>query len=398
MSQVSVTVIKETDSNFTLGERVEQLTLLLLQIVAYHKDRHAQSGIRFRPKKGLRHQLEGFDFRDVATKQDTISPKVATLKCRGWTDFANTIHAVPLFGVGFGELLKPVTTEGSAACCISTKSVPAGSDFLAAYGADLHALRKELEMEPQENPWEIAVDTYWHSPEGVAFTSCVCKNQTTQMRANQRTAITSGIIKGMDVAINGLFRRRANNPADRAQVLLSATFKRLFTPGLTSPSHIVLTGAVIFGHSWKFPLRWERQRDSPPNYGEPDFADEDDSLEIAATLVDRGIGAGVSSSSSADLLSPDGSSIGGNASSSPSSAPTSLYSMKQNPIFSVDGNSYPSSTISSAGQRADPVSSPKRSLGESQTGDAENEVADSRKLRRVSRGLGRKDPDAPESE
>ncbi len=54
------TRLKTTSANFTLGERVEQLCHVLLQITAYHDDLNTQSGLGWRIKKSPRHQIEGF--------------------------------------------------------------------------------------------------------------------------------------------------------------------------------------------------------------------------------------------------------------------------------------------------------------------------------------------------
>ncbi len=55
-------------------------------------------------------------FMDVATRHDTLWPKVATLHAAsmGWVHLARALHAVPLFGVGFGELFRPVSQRGPA--------------------------------------------------------------------------------------------------------------------------------------------------------------------------------------------------------------------------------------------------------------------------------------------
>ncbi|KAI6576213.1 hypothetical protein MCOR06_011122 [Pyricularia oryzae] len=382
-SSDTVIEIKDTKKNFTLGERVVQLCETLLQIVAYHKEHHSQSGYQFRPRKGLRNQIEGFEFLDVAFKQDTINPKVATLKCMGWTDFANNIHAVPLFGVGFGELLRPKRSEGNTVCCISTASVPMGSDFLAAYGADLHLMLR-LGGSKSRNPWRIATDLYWHAPDGEAFSSCLCDKGAPDADNDHASHKTRGR-KGKDV-IRGLIRREAYNPADRAQL------------GLKSPTHIVSTGAVIFGHSRKFPLRWDRKGDKPPETGEPDHHDEEDTVGIATQMGDSGIGTSVDSSSVGDKSSRSGSSLGGNASaSSPSAAPNSMYALGCNPAVPVDEDSRLLSARSATVEGDGLITSQKRSLCESQTGDADDDdLGNSRKLRRVGRGLGRIDPEAPE--
>lgn len=314
----------------------------------------------------------------------------------GWTDFANNIHAVPLFGVGFGELLRPKRSDGNTVCCISTASVPMGSDFLAAYGADLHLMLR-LGGSKSRNPWRIATDLYWHAPDGEAFSSCLCDKGAPDADNDHASKHKTRGRKGKDV-IRGLIRREAYNPADRAQVLLPSKFKLLFQLGLKSPTHIVSTGAVIFGHSRKFPLRWDRKGDKPPETGEPDHDDEEDTVGIAIQMGDSGIGTSVDSSSVGDKSSRNGSSLGGNASaSSPSAAPNSMYALGCNPAVPVDEDSRLLSARLATVEGDGLITSQKRSLCASQTGDADDDdLGNSRKLRRVGRGLGRIDPEAPE--
>ncbi|UNI19547.1 hypothetical protein JDV02_005727 [Purpureocillium takamizusanense] len=311
-----VTNLKATSRNFTLKERVEQLCYVLLQITAYHDDIHTQSGFGWRIKKSPRHRIEGFEFMDVATKHDTLWPKVATLDAVsvGWVDFARALHAVPLFGVGFGDLFRPVRTD--APCCSSTASVPTGKDFLAVYGADLEIILRRGSK--RKNPWRLVGNIHWHSPDGVAFESCKCKSLTLggdsrpisaaqrsykkQDRMGQHRASCEPEKKGL----KGMFGERGfgrqksqkgSSPADRVQVLLPATFPQFYGRGLRSPAKVVPKGAVIFGHSWKFPLRWSLSKDVPPEEGEPDPPSLD---EVSNLMDDSGIGTSIDSSSGGD--------------------------------------------------------------------------------------------------
>ncbi|GAB1315215.1 hypothetical protein MFIFM68171_05425 [Madurella fahalii] len=176
-----VTTIKTTASNFTLRERVEQICHVLLQATAYHDDISTQSGFGWRIKSSLRHQVEGFEFMDVATRHDTLWPKVATIQAMsvGWVHLVRALRAVTLFGVGFGELFRPVRRNGQLqGCCGPTASVPTGKDFLAVYGADLQDMLRTGSK--RRNPWRLVGNVHWHSPDSVAFESCKCQHTSAQ--------------------------------------------------------------------------------------------------------------------------------------------------------------------------------------------------------------------------
>ncbi|KAI2606645.1 hypothetical protein GGR54DRAFT_620587 [Hypoxylon sp. NC1633] len=96
------------------------------------------------------------------------------------------------------------------------------------------------------------------------------------------------------------------------QILLPTNFPQLYGRGLRSPAKIVSKGAVIFGHSWKFPLRWSLTKDAPPEEGEPDLPSVD---EVSGLFHDSGIGTSHNSSL-------DRSDMASLSSSVPSAAPS----------------------------------------------------------------------------
>ncbi|TLD32778.1 hypothetical protein PspLS_01643 [Pyricularia sp. CBS 133598] len=198
-----------------------------------------------------------------------------------------------------------VREDGAMACCISNSSVPMGGNFLTAYRNNLNRILKNGGS-ISRNPWRITKNFYWYGPD-------------------------------------------ACNPAEKVQIVLSSEFKFLFQFGFKSRAHIVSTGAIIFGHSWKFPLRWKRKGDDPLKQREPNFADKDVAMGIITQLGNSGIRMSTDSSSGVDSVSKDGSSSGGNASSSLLSTPTSLNSLGHNPTVPVDKSFHLPSAPSSAG-------------------------------------------------
>ena len=309
---------------------------------------------------------------DVATKTDTLWSKVATLQSTGvgWVDFVRELHAVPLFGVGFGELLRPNKVNTSRQpCCIATASVPVGKDFLAVSGTDLEAIIRKGSK--RRNPWRLVGKVHWHSPDGLAFVSCTCERSDAQAVVRDKKA--SGLSPRADhsnhtrrVTRSGggkekdflrLFGDLAAgqrkgyqkpNPASVTQVLLPSNFPQLYGRGLRSPPKIVPNGAVIFGHCAKFPLRWSRAKDLPPEEGEPDPLSVDD---VSSLFNDSGIGT-THQSTSTDNSSP---------------MPVSLYALGGNPGLSG---------LKDSEMDGSPTSSPDASVAAS-----DGDVADTSVLR-----------------
>jgi hypothetical protein len=248
---------------------------------------------------------------DVATRQETLVPKVATIQSMsvGWVHLVRSLRAVTLFGAGFGELFRPLRNNAQThACCSATSSVPTGRDLLAVYGADLHEMLRTGSK--RKNPWRLAGDVHWHSLDGVAFHACKCKGGAVNHQGG-----SEGREAGVDPArthqrreVGGLFRKpgereaQASRPgiSDSVQVLLPTSYPELYGRGLRSPAHIIPEGAVVFGHCRKYPLRWSLTKDVPPVEGEPEPASVD---EVSRSMSDSGIGESVESSDSGPAAS-----------------------------------------------------------------------------------------------
>lgn len=251
--------IKSTSSSVCFKDRISKICNVLTDLMAHQDDVSAENGVAFRLRSTPRAQLEGFDFMDIATGQGTLRPRVQTLhhKGRGWTDFTRAIHAVTLFGKGFGELLEPAPqpqSRGACKACHWNGYVPQGHDYLAAGTYELSRIIQR-EGDRSVRPWQLVDKIYWFTPEK-AFEPCCCT------RKHQH---------------------------DRVQVLLPPKLKRrdTRTPGSMPPN-----GAVIFGHSKKYPLRWPATGD--PGEGEPvrDIAEG-----LVSLLHNSGLGASPGSSS-----------------------------------------------------------------------------------------------------
>ncbi|KAI5923380.1 hypothetical protein F4810DRAFT_668607 [Camillea tinctor] len=217
-------VTKAKVTYFCVRNRVEQICNILAQMMAHQDDVHTQAGVGFRLQKAPLQQLEGFDFKDVATNQGTLWPKVSTLHQMGagWTEFTRAIHALTFFGTGFGELFQPADRNSECSSCLWNHSVPKGQDYLVACTAELeHILKRNGNIKTQ--PWRLIDKIYWHTP-GKAFEPCECPS-------------------------NSSFKH------DRIQ-LLSTTFPKLPGQCVKSPEALAPNGAVIFGHKRKLSSLW----------------------------------------------------------------------------------------------------------------------------------------------
>ncbi|KAF6811832.1 hypothetical protein CMUS01_13191 [Colletotrichum musicola] len=100
------TMLTKTKTTYSCFEdRVEQIYCFLEQAMEHQTSVERQDGVDL--KWRARKHLEGWDFKDFATSEDFIYPRVKTLQtfAKGWVDFAREINAVTIFGKKFGEII-----------------------------------------------------------------------------------------------------------------------------------------------------------------------------------------------------------------------------------------------------------------------------------------------------
>jgi len=133
------------------------------------------------------------------------------------------------------------------------------------------------------------------------------------------------------------------SPANRAQVLLPTNFPQLYGRGLRSPLSVISKGAVMFGHNFKFPLRWNLTKDVPPEEGE---LDPPSMAEALSPIIDSGIGTSIDSSSGQGLSPSSFYDLGSN----PRLSPTSSWIQPKAQAISMDesSNAQDAADISSA--------------------------------------------------
>jgi nucleoside phosphorylase len=193
--------------------------------------------------------LEGWNFEDLARGRDPLCPRVTKLRTYGksWVDFTRDIHAVTLFGKGFGEIIRPTAVSS----CAYWAKLPEQKYYLAAGVSDLREIMAHHGGDEEANPVQLTDSTIWHNP-GSTFELCRCTEKTREEHS------------------------------DFTQVLLPLTFREKLTGNIPVPMND--HAAVVFGYSSKFRWLWNDSGD--PEEGEPPSP----STESETNFHDSGIG------------------------------------------------------------------------------------------------------------
>ncbi|KAI0425222.1 hypothetical protein F5Y09DRAFT_346918 [Xylaria sp. FL1042] len=262
--------------HYRLEDRIEHIYNILEKLVDHQTDAERRSGlqIHIRPRQ----HLEGWDFKDLVKDGDPIFPRVTTLPTigKGWVDFTRAIHAVTLFGSGFGELIQPRKTSPSAGLCSRWSLLPKESYYLAACVANLLEIMEE-DGDAASNPRRLCENIIWHMKRAT-FDPCPCTKDAKQSH---------------------------HDP-------VQALFPLKFTSSLKKKAQVDLegAGAVIFGHNMS--LHWHWKDTGDPVKGDPPV---ETSWVVTDPFEDSGIGSSLSSSRF--LSASDPSSAGSTGEKSP---------------------------------------------------------------------------------
>lgn len=272
-------VSRRQTRHYRLEDRIEHIYNILEKLIDHQTDAARRSGLQMniRPRR----ELEGWDFKDLATDGDPFFPRVATIQTigKGWVDFTRTIHAVTLFGRGFGQLIQPKSV--TVPRCPRWSSLPSGRYYLAALVSDLHEIM-ERDGDPTSNPRRLCDNIIWHM-KITTFNPCP--------------------------GARGIHKCH-----DPVQVL----FPLKFLQDLRKKPQVKLEdrGAVIFGHNMN--LRWYWGDNGDPVKGDPP-----PQIDLPPdALYDSGLGSSISSPSSRSASEPNGAIAPGEDTPSPSSSLT----------------------------------------------------------------------------
>ncbi|KAI4714339.1 hypothetical protein J4E89_000018 [Alternaria sp. Ai002NY15] len=293
-------------------------------------------GFGARVRTSTRRHLVGWDFMEVATLEESLWPKSVALLDTGigWVDLARSIQAVTLFGVGFGEIVQPTATAQPGGESSAKGRVGEGQDGVAVPAATRplsHRSEGEFSADAidpvsgRNNDLQAASAIEGSDAGSNALVGYICTRWPILPKGKDLLATTTAVIKDIresaykgSPAANNRFWLTRNlywhvpdkifekchcgkaKPCDRVQVLLPTNFPNIFARALRSPDEpFPLHGAMIFGHSWKFPLRWPSNAESIPEEElaeQPQLLLESSQGLHMATPSDSGLGTSVSSS------------------------------------------------------------------------------------------------------
>lgn len=242
-------------------DRVSVLFETLEKIIDNEISASEERGVSLKVR--ARKHLEGWDFKDLATDNDPFYPRVAVLGVngKGWVDFTRSIHAITLFGKGFGDIIRPTANSG---LCDHWATLPHGRYYLAAAFQDLKEIA-ELHGDPNSSPMRLTDCIVWHNP---GPDRCRCQNQGRNERPNKLQK-----------------RQGIGKHSDFAQVLL---------PANSSEKKYRRAGpfeAFVFGHNVNYSWRYGDHGDpapAPPPEPEPGvevLSDTASSVEAASSAT-----------------------------------------------------------------------------------------------------------------
>ncbi|KAK6502518.1 hypothetical protein TWF506_003099 [Arthrobotrys conoides] len=239
-------IYPRTVGYFRVENRLDELFDTLEKIIEHQISITRQDAACLNSKR--QEYLEGWDFNDLATSQDPIHPRVARFQkaSGGWVDFTRTIHAVALFGRGFGEIIQP---ESTTSLCSRWARLPKEEYYLAAAVDDLKEIMKK-NGDQYTNPMRLTDDIFWQTP---TFRKCKCRK-----------------------------KKRGGKHSDFVQTPLPARLCNILPN--KDPIHLDDGGAVIFGQSKKLKGFFLE------NLGSLDGASPLPSEELETRSHDSGIG------------------------------------------------------------------------------------------------------------
>jgi len=229
-SSTAHVVTKRHTRYYRLEDRVEHIYNMMEKLIDHQADIEGRSGLQVNPRP--RRQLEGWDFRDLVTDGDPFFPKVSTLQTigKGWVDFTRAIHAVCLFGQGFGEMIQP--RQSMVTVCSRWSRLPVKRYYLAACVSDIKEII-DNDGDAAINPMRICDTVLWHMKQ-TTFQACPCTKGATSKHH------------------------------DPVQVL----FPKAFSSQLKQKPCVSLEdrGAVVFGHSMNLHWHWRDHGDPVKGY------------------------------------------------------------------------------------------------------------------------------------
>jgi hypothetical protein len=168
---------KTSASWHTWGDVVESRVLALEHLHDHEVVQKSTRTANVRVSSGQR-RMEGYDFREIMKLKPTTQKWEAEFMSSfgGWIDFAEAYNAIPIFGKGFGDLLRPTRSNASGhQFCLQNTPLPKDKDYLAVSMEVLHRLT-EQHLTDRAHCVKLGHSTYWLNPEA-AFAPCTCNEK-----------------------------------------------------------------------------------------------------------------------------------------------------------------------------------------------------------------------------
>lgn len=224
---VATTSTKTTTTNCTVEDKVVELYEYFERMIEYKTTIETSPGIKTKLQRPLQH-LEGWDFNELVSMRDPLYLRVATLgpNSFSWVKFTRSIHAITLFGKGFGNILRNGNIQDRVPCH-HLSEVPTQQCYLSVGNSDLMSIIENFDGDTTTDPMRLTTNLVWHNASYPRdpFDACPC-------------------VEGND---------RPGFPVQ--QILPSGLRSRLVGP--TSNLDDFEQGAVVFGQSNPFGLcRW----------------------------------------------------------------------------------------------------------------------------------------------
>ncbi|KAH8172227.1 Pfs domain protein [Sarocladium implicatum] len=259
-ANLALKLYQEKDGHLLLQSRIDHYYNILEKLIDHQADIAGEDGSKLADHP--RRWLEGWDFKDLATSRDPLYPRVTTLSGRGkaWVDLIRALHAVTLFGRGFGQLIGP---RGTGTCDFWAE-LPKGKYYIAAGLCDLIQVADKNSCYNDDHV-RLSQGIIWHTPTAI-FGSCRCRGS---LRKDHCEPVQSAL------------------PSSMSDILLA---RRLPIPEESS-------GAVIFGQHSGFPWIWK-------DHGAPQEEYSATSCKVSEnnSTFDSGIGTSIGSSSNVNAV------------------------------------------------------------------------------------------------
>ncbi|KAK2609901.1 hypothetical protein N8I77_003373 [Diaporthe amygdali] len=176
---VATTSTKTSTTNYTVEDKVVELYEYLERMIEYKTTIETSPGIKTKLQRPLQH-LEGWDFNELVSMRDPLYLRVATLgpNSFSWVKLTRSIHAITLFGKGFGNILKNAGI-GDRAPCQHLSEVPTQQCYLSVGISDIMSIADNFDGDLSARPMKLTANLVWHNASYPrdAFGPCPCEEE-----------------------------------------------------------------------------------------------------------------------------------------------------------------------------------------------------------------------------